>query len=34
VADFDRAGVFKAIGLHPHNAAEYDAAFKAEMTGF
>ena len=34
VADFDRAGVFKALGLHPHNAAEYDAAFKSEMTGF
>jgi TatD DNase family protein len=31
VAAFDRQGVYKAIGLHPHNADEYSEAVYDEM---
>lgn len=34
VADYDRPGVYKAIGLHPHNAHEYDEAFGEEIKGY
>jgi TatD DNase family protein len=34
VADFDRPGVYKSVGLHPHYAGEGTAAFYGELKGF
>jgi TatD DNase family protein len=34
VADFDRQGVYKSVGLHPHYAGEGNEAFYAEIKGY
>ncbi len=34
VADFDREGVYKALGLHPHYAQELNAALEEEFRGY
>lgn len=34
VADFDRPGVYKSVGLHPHFASEYSESFYEEIKGY
>ncbi len=34
VAVYENEGVFKALGIHPHNAPEFDAAVKEEFKGY
>jgi TatD DNase family protein len=34
VAGYDRPGVYKALGIHPHNAEECDGSFENEIRNF